>query len=181
MNSIDWEASVRKWKTTMNSPQKTERDRMENPSGTLGTRHTSCHHRADAVHDPGTRLLPVQSGQCPSTNSFYVEKAELFVQDGKLFDTDPEDQDLTRKLKHLRELEERTMCRKASPACKPVSEPSLGAPGEHSCRRTGTSLKERVDAILQQRQSNGFLSQVSFGLGRRCSLMSPGPLPRRYN
>lgn len=126
MNSLDWEDSVRKWQTTMNTHQKNDSCRMENPSGTLGTHHTSCHYRADTV------------------------------------DVDPEDQELTGKLKELRGIEERKMCRKASPACKTVLEPSLGAPDEQSCRRTGTSLKERVNAILQQRQSNCFLSQVSF-------------------
>ncbi|XP_056892662.1 zinc finger protein 318-like isoform X9 [Takifugu flavidus] len=129
MNSLDWEDSVRKWQTTMNTYQKNDRGRMENPSGTHGTHQTSCHYRADTVHVP---------------------------------DTDPEDQELTRKLKELRGIEERKICREASPACKTVLEPSLGAPGEQSCRRTGTSLKERVNAILQQRQSNGFLSQSHF-------------------
>lgn len=128
MNSLDWEDSVRKWQTTINTHQKNHSGRMGNPSGTHGTHHT-CHYRADTVDVP---------------------------------DTDPEDQELTRKLKELRGIEERKMCREASPACKTVLEPSLGAPNEQSCRRPGTSLKERVNAILQQRQSNGFLSQVSF-------------------
>lgn len=125
MNSLDWEGSVRKWQATMNTHQKNDSGRMENP----GTHHTSCHYRADTVDVP---------------------------------DTDPEDQELTRKLKELRAIEERRRCREASAACKTVLEPSLGAPDEQSCRRTGTSLKERVNAILQQRQSNGFMSQVSF-------------------
>lgn len=129
MNSLDWEDSVRKWQTTMNTHQRNDIGRMENPSGTHGTHHTSRHYRAHTVDVP---------------------------------DTDPEDQELTRKLKELRGIEERKMCRAPSPACKTVLEPSLGAPDEQSCRRTGTSLKERVNAILQQRQSNGFLSQVSF-------------------
>lgn len=128
MNSLEWEDSVRKWQTTMNTHQKNDSGRMENPSGTHGTHHTSCHY-IDTVDGP---------------------------------DTDPEDQELTRKLKELRGIDERKMCREASPACKTALEPSLEAPDEQSCRRTGTSLKERVNAILQQQQSNGFLSQVSF-------------------
>lgn len=155
MNPLDWEDSVRRWQISVNTHQK-DSGRMENTCGTHGSQ-TYYQHRADTVEHPPNRLLTVHSGsaeQCPSTNTFHMEKAELF-------DTDQEDHELTRKLKELRKIEASMRGKKVAVACKTVLEPSLAASGEESDRCAGPTLKDRVNAVLQQRQSNSFLSKVS--------------------
>lgn len=130
-------------------------------TSTHGSR-TYCRYRADTIDDPPNRLLTVQSGpagQCPSINNFHMEKAEHFNPDGKPFDTE-DDQDKEDHEKS-REIEESIRCRKVAIACKTVLEPSHAAPGEELDRCPGSTLKDRVSAILQQRQSSSFLSKVS--------------------
>lgn len=161
MNPFDWEDSVRRWPGSMDTHQK-DSGRVENTPGTHGSR-SHYQHTADTVHDPPNRLT-VQSGpagHCPSTNNFPVEKAEPFDPDGKSFDTDQEDHDLTRKLKELRKIEESIRCKEVAIACKTVLKPSLGASDGELDRCSGPTLKDRVNAILQQRQPNSFLSKVS--------------------
>lgn len=128
--------------------------------------HTYCQYRGDTVNDPQNRLQAVQggpAGPCPSTSNW--ETAEFCDPDGKPWEADQEDHELTRKLRELREIEEKIMCRKVSIACKTVLEPSLAACDEQSDRCTGPTLKDRVNAILQQRPSNGSQSKVSHPLG----------------
>lgn len=150
MNPFDWEASARRWQTSMSTSMEAS-GRREDPTG----RHASRvyhQHRADTVEDPLNRLLTVQSGpagQCPSASTFYPDE------------TDQEDHELTRKIKELRKLEESERCKKVSLACKSVLDPSVAASDEESGGCTGSSLSDRVNAILQQRQSNSFLSKVS--------------------
>lgn len=160
MNHFDWEDSVRRGHISIKTQQK---DSMENPGGTHGSR-SYYQYRADTLDGPADRLQTVQSasaGRCPSTNNVHLEKAELFHPDGKPLDPDQEDHEFTRKLKELRGTEESIRCKKAAVGCKTGLEPSPPASGEASDRCTRPTLKDRVDAILQQRQSSGFLAKVS--------------------
>lgn len=155
MNPLDWENSVRRWQSSINTHQK-HSVRMENYSGT-NVSQTYYHYRADTVDDPPNRQSG-PAGQCPFTNNFHMEKAELFDADGKPFDPNQEDHELSRKLKELRKIKESITCKEGAIACKTVLESSLAAFDEEMERCT---LKDRVNVILQQRQSSSFLSKVS--------------------
>lgn len=167
MNHFEWEDSVQRWQNGMKTHQK-DSGWMESPGGTHNSR-TFYQSRADTADDPTNRLT-VQSGpagQCPSTNSFHMENTQLCEPDGNPFDADQMDYELTRKIKELRKLEESIRRKKGETACKTVVEPLPAASREEpeTCT-TGVTLKDRVDAMLQQRQSNGFLSKV-----RSCFLL----------
>lgn len=162
MNPIDWEDSVRRWPVSMDTHQKASGP-GESTSGRHGSR-SYYQHTAATAHDPPNRQLTVQSepaGQCPSTNNFPVEKAELFDPGGKSCDADQEDHDLTRKLKELRKMEASMRCKKVAIACETALEASVGASDGESDRCSGPTLKDRVNALLQQRQPDSFLSKVS--------------------
>lgn len=161
MNHFDWEDSVQRWQNGMKTHQK-DSGWMESPGGRHNSR-TFYQSRADTADDPPSRLT-VQSGpagQCPSKNNFHIEKAQLCEPDGNPFDADQMDYDLTRKIKELRKLEESIRRQKGEIGCKTVVEPSAAACDEEpGICTTGATLKDRVDGILQQRQSNSFLSKV---------------------
>lgn len=161
MSHFDWEDSAQRWQNGMKTHQK-DSGWMESPGGTRNSR-TFYQSRADTADDPPHRLTVQRgpAGQCPSTNDFHVEKAQLCEPDGNPFDADQMDYELTRKIKELRKLEESVRRKKGEIACEAVVEPLPAAPNEEpeTCT-SGAALKDRVDAILQQRQSNGFLSKV---------------------
>lgn len=130
-------------------------------SATHGPR-TCYRYRAGAVDDPPNRPAAEHcgpAGRRPSANSFHTGDEELFDPDGRPSDTE-EDLELSRTLKELRQLEQRMRCKEATRACKTVLEPPSAAADEGSGRG---ALRERVNAILQRRQSSGFLSKVSRG------------------
>lgn len=154
MNHFDWEDSVQRWQNGLGTHEEEDSGWMEDPCGTHSPR--TYYQSRDAADDPANRpnVQSGAAGQCPST----METAD--PSDGIPFDSDHE---LTRKIKELRKLEEKIRSKKVELGCKAAAEASPAACEEELDTCTGPSLKDRVDAILQQRQSKGFLSKVRRG------------------
>lgn len=102
----------------------------------------------------------------PPSHDFQNNQSTAEDPDGEPLEIDDEDPELTRKRKELREIEEQIMQKKFALALKQV-EPFVKktAPGfacnEQSSTHKGETLRDRVNAILQQRCSPSFLSKVS--------------------
>lgn len=157
MNPVDWEDSSRRWQTDMNAHQKPDRGRFGDSSGTPGS-HTYSQYTGDTGEDPPDG----PAGRRPPRHHARMEKAGLLGPVGRPFDPDRDGQDWMRKLRELREVEEeRAHGRKVAVARKTALEPSPAAHGEQSDGGDGPTLQDRVNAILQQRRSDNFLSKAS--------------------
>ncbi|KAM7418439.1 hypothetical protein PAMA_015860 [Pampus argenteus] len=119
----------------------------------------------------------------PPSRNFYSKESEA---------EDEEDPELARKRKELQEIEERIMCKKVAIALKTVEPVAKKASPSFSCNDQsatckGASLRDRVNAILEQRHSLIFLTK-SAQEGKNSSSLSEGgvlledhPLKRRVN
>ncbi|KAM7393609.1 hypothetical protein PAMP_020467 [Pampus punctatissimus] len=157
MNPLEWEDGPRRLPRNLDTNHQSG---VNNSTGsTSTTRDTYCEYSSP-----------------PSRNFSEVE--------------DEEDAELTRKRKQLREIEERIMCKKVAIALKTVEPIVKKASPSYSCNDQSAtckdaSLRDRVNAILQQRHSLIFLTK-SAQEGKNSSSLSEGgvlledhPLKRR--
>lgn len=170
MNPLDWEGDIRRLQRNQDPNHQTvDNGIMENASGTDTHWLTYCQYSRYTVEVPQNRLLDVNVGSeglGPPSHNLYMKESAVEEPDGEPFEIDEEDQELTRKRKELREIEEQIMRKKVSIALKTVqpfvetlSPAILSNKQSETCN--GATLKDRVNVILQQRHPVGFLSKVS--------------------
>ncbi|XP_026216659.1 zinc finger protein 318-like [Anabas testudineus] len=121
----------------------------------------------------------------PPSHDFQNNQSTAEDPDGEPLEIDDEDPELTRKRKELREIEEQIMQKKFALALKQV-EPFVKktAPGfacnEQSSTHKGETLRDRVNAILQQRCSPSFLSKSPKQRIKSSSLIKDGLLQENH-
>lgn len=170
MNPLDWGGTFRTQRRNLDSAHQTVVDSsMENASAADIHWATHCNYARYAADDPQT-MPPGASlgskGLCQPLHNSYEQEVDLEDPSGKPFEMD-EDPELRRKREQLREIEERIICKKVSIALKTVKplveETSVTgfSSNEQSATCKGATLKDRVNAIIQQRHPASFLPKVS--------------------
>ncbi|XP_029364702.1 uncharacterized protein LOC115047722 [Echeneis naucrates] len=137
--------------------------------------HSPC--TADKSHN-STGVNVGWEELCPPSHNSDSKESEGQDPDGEPLEIDEEDAELMRKWKELREIEERIIFKKAAIALKTV-EPFVkqtAAPGlscyDQSATCQGGTLRDRVNRILKEQRSLGFLSEVGSSK-RRMNSSSP--------
>lgn len=170
MNPLDWGGTFRTQRRNLDSAHQTVVDSsMENASAADIYWATHCNYARYAADEPQT-MPPGASlgskGLCQPLHNSYEQEVDLEDPSGKPFEMD-EDPELRRKREQLREIEERIICKKVSIALKTVKplveETSVTgfSSNEQSATCKGATLKDRVNAIIQQRHPASFLPKVS--------------------
>lgn len=161
MNPLPWEDDLSRLPGNL--------DRNSSGSATT-TRDTYCQYSTCTANDPHSNM-EVNVGwkePSPSSHNMYSKESEAEDPDGAPLEIDEEDPELARKRKELREIEEQIKRKKFSIALKTV-EPIIKtishtySSNEQSGSCKGATLKDRVNAILQQRHSISLVSKVSSG------------------
>lgn len=163
MNPLDWGDAVRRrhtFRAIQDTTNQTDNDRIN-----------YCPYSSSTFGGP-QNWQPAESaraeGLCPPSHNFDIKDSECDSPDGKPFEIEEEDPELTRKRKELKQIEDQIVQKKFAIALKTAKqclEPSLPVcpSTERSDRCTLPALKERVNAILQRQHPVGFLSKVSNG------------------
>ncbi|XP_073330935.1 uncharacterized protein [Pagrus major] len=171
MNPLDWGGTFRSQQRNLDSAHQTVVDSsMETASGADNYWDTHCNYPRYTVDEPQSMLPGVNLGSkglCPPLHNSYDQEVDLEDPSGKPFETD-EDPELRRKREELREIEEQIIRKKVSIALKTVKplveETSLTgfSSNEQSATCKTAALKDRVNAIIQQRHPVSFLSKVHY-------------------
>lgn len=171
MNHLDWGDAVRRshtYRAILDTINQTDKRNMHNASETDNDRIIYCPYSSYTFGGPQNGHLARAEGHCPPPHNFDIKDSECDSPDGKPFEIEEEDPELTRKRKELKQIEDQIVQKKFAIALKTGKqhlEPSLPvcASNQWSDRCTLPALKDRVNAILQRQQPVGFLSKVSNG------------------
>ncbi|KAA8594508.1 hypothetical protein FQN60_011643 [Etheostoma spectabile] len=184
MNPLDWDAILRiAHKNVDPNHQNYVNNSMENVQVTNNERDT---FEASKVSQSSMGWDGVSP---PLSLNLHIKESEVEDPDGAPIELEEEDPELARKRKELREIEERILFKKAAIALKTVetsvkkTTPSDLSCNEQSSACKGATLKDRVNVILQQGHSAGFLSKRmdSSRLSRDGLLQDDHPLKLRVN
>ncbi|KAM8773282.1 uncharacterized protein AB9X84_015225 isoform 2-T5 [Acanthopagrus schlegelii] len=142
MNPPDWGRTFRSQQRILDSAHQTVVDsNLENASAADNYWATHCNYPRYAADEPQGMPPGVSLGSqglCPPLHTSHDQEVDLEDPNGQPFEMD-EDPELRRKREELREIEEQIIC-----TCK------------------GATLKDRVNAIIQQRHPASFLSKVHY-------------------
>ncbi|KAI3352725.1 hypothetical protein L3Q82_019308, partial [Scortum barcoo] len=122
-----------------------------------------CQYSRYTVDEPQSSrgLTVAPKALSPPSHNLYCKGSEVKDADGDPLEMDEEDPELARKRKELQKIEEQILWKKVSIALKTIDPPvTENTPPEQSAPRRDTTLKERVNGILQQRHPASFLSKV---------------------
>ncbi|XP_078121479.1 uncharacterized protein LOC144527384 [Sander vitreus] len=166
MNPVDWDAILRTVQKNLDpNHQNYVNNSMENAPRTNNERDTYCEYSRHTC-DARQSSMGWEGVSPPLSLNLYIKESDVEDPDGAPLELEEEDPELARKRKELREIEERILLKKAAIALKSV-EPLVKktTPSDFSCNEqssacNGATLKDRVNAILQQRHPAGFLSKV---------------------
>ncbi|XP_053189121.1 zinc finger protein 318-like [Scomber japonicus] len=165
MNPLHWEDNL--WRLPRNLDPN-HQSGVNYSSGSASTiRDTYCQYSRYTVDEPhsSTEVNVGWNELNPPSHNFYSKESEAEDTDGAPLEMDEEDPELTRKRKQLKEIEEQIMRKKFSIALKTV-EPIIKKTMSHgyssnkqsdTCK--GETLRDRVNAILQQRHSLSFVTK----------------------
>uniref|UniRef100_UPI0037E9BD8E uncharacterized protein n=1 Tax=Semicossyphus pulcher TaxID=241346 RepID=UPI0037E9BD8E len=167
MNTLDWDAIQRLQRALNTNQQSSVNNGFDNASETNNNQNTYCEYLRYTVDKPQSSV-GVNVGwkePCPASHDFYIQESEVEDPDGVPLVIEEEDSELARKRKELREIEEQIKQKKVAIALKKVEpfvkKASLGfSCNEESDPCEGPSLRDRVNAILQQRHPVSFRSKV---------------------
>lgn len=169
MNRLYWEdAAGRLQKNVDPNHQSPVDNSMGHASTTTNLWENFSNYQTYTVNEPHVSMRVNVGWERPSppSHDFQNKQSTFEDPDGEPLEMDEEDPELARKRKELKEIEEQIMQKKVALALKHV-EPFVKktTPGfscsEQSATRKGETLRDRVNLILQQQHSLGFLSKVS--------------------
>ncbi|XP_062289680.1 zinc finger protein 318-like [Scomber scombrus] len=184
MNPLHWEDNL--WRLPRNLDPN-HQSGVNNSSGSASTtRDTYCQYSRYTVDEPhsSTEVNLGWNELNPPSHNFYSKESEAEDTDGAPLEMDEEDPELTRKRKELKEIEEQIMRKKFSIALKtvePIIKKTMShgySSNEQSDTCKGETLRDRVNAILQQRHSLSFVTKSAKERLNSSRLSKGGGVPR---
>lgn len=163
MNPLDWGAAILRLQGSLDpNHQSVVENSMENPprtSNDLTAYYQYSKYTVDGTHS-SQGVNVTWKGLSPPSYNLDSNHSEVDNADGEPLEMDEEDPELARKRKELREIEEQILRKKASLALKKFVKTVPPDCNEQSDTCEGETLRQRVNVILQQRHSLGFLPKV---------------------
>ncbi len=168
MDPLDLIEAIRELKRNLDPNYQTVvNNSMENASKTNNEWDTFGQYSRYTADEPQSSV-GVESGLkelSPPMHNFYIKESEVEDPNGEPFETEEEDPELKRKQRELQEIEKQIMRKKVAIALKHVEFVKEKSPPGVSCNRQsatckGATLKDRVNAILQQRRPDSSQSKV---------------------